>query len=271
MAGLPCRGKTSATDETSPFYGFSMSGDADLAALGSVLAEPARARILLALGDGRALPAGMLASEAGVANSTASAHLGRLVESGLVSVHPQGRHRYFRLAGPEVGELIETLARLAPAAPVRSLREDSRAHAMRAARTCYDHLAGRLGVALFAALIERGFVVGGDGTHDLDGGGADRLSAPGRDCDYRLTPAGQHRLSELGVALPLTDPETPIALRYCVDWTEQRHHLSGAAGRALLDRLLELRWLRRADRGRAVLVTDEGRAGLSTELGVEIA
>src|SRR3954468_5257371 len=92
-----------------------MSGDVDLAALGAVLAEPARARILLALGDGRALPAGMLASEAGVAASTASEHLGRLVDSGLVSVHPQGRHRYFRLAGPEVGELIEQLARLAPA------------------------------------------------------------------------------------------------------------------------------------------------------------
>src|SRR4051794_41137867 len=128
-----------------------MPGDADIAALGSVLAEPARARILLALGDGRALPAGLLASEAGVAASTASEHLGRLVDSGLVTVHPQGRHRYFRLAGPEVGELIENLARLAPAAPVRSLREHTRAHAVRSARTCYDHLAGRLGVTVFGA------------------------------------------------------------------------------------------------------------------------
>src|SRR3954470_8881692 len=117
-----------------------LSGDADLAALGSVLGERARARMLLALGDGRALPAGTLASEAGVAASTASQHLGRLVESGLVSVHPQGRHRYFRLAGPQVGELLEQLARVAPAAPVRSLREHTRAHAMRTARTCYDHL-----------------------------------------------------------------------------------------------------------------------------------
>jgi DNA-binding transcriptional ArsR family regulator len=231
-----------------------MSGDADLAALGSVLAEPARARMLLALGDGRALPASTLASEAGVAASTASEHLRRLVDGGLVSVHPQGRHRYFRLAGPEVGELIERLAQLAPAAPVRSLREHSRAHAVRAARTCYDHLAGRLGVAVFGALLERGYVTGGDGLHDLDADGSDRLSAPGRDRDYRLTPAGRARLSELGVALPET-----TALRYCVDWTEQRHHLSGPAGRALLERLLELRWVRRAERGRAVLVTDTGR------------
>src|SRR5436190_2157693 len=109
-------------------------GDVDLAAIGAVLAEPARARILLALGDGRALPASVLASEAGVAPSTASGHLARLVDAGLLSVTVQGRHRYYRLAGPEVGELIEMLSRLAPAAPIRSLREDTRAHLVRNAR-----------------------------------------------------------------------------------------------------------------------------------------
>ena len=162
-------------------------GDVDLAAIGAVLAEPARARILLALGDGRALPASVLASEAGVAPSTASAHLGRLVEAGLLRAHPQGRHRYYRLAGPEVGELIEALARVSPAAPVHSLRQGTRAEALRAARTCYDHLAGRLGVAVFAALLERRLARGGDGVHRLDGGGRDRLSSVGRDLDYRLT------------------------------------------------------------------------------------
>jgi DNA-binding transcriptional ArsR family regulator len=124
-----------------------MTGDADLAALGAVLGDRARARILLALGDGRALAASVLASEAGVAASTASAHLARLVDAGLLAVTVQGRHRYYRLAGPQVAELIEVLARVAPAAPVRSLREGTRAQALRAARTCYDHLAGRLGVA----------------------------------------------------------------------------------------------------------------------------
>src|SRR4051812_22233812 len=226
-----------------------MPGDVDLAAIGAVLAEPARARMLLALGDGRALPAGTLASEAGVAASTASEHLARLVDGGLVTVHPQGRHRYYRLAGPEVGQLIENLARLAPAAPVRSLREDSRAYAVRRARTCYDHLAGRLGVALFAALLRDGLVSGGDGIHVVDGDGADRLSAPGRDIDYRLTRAGQARLSALGVELPPLNGEGGISVRYCVDWTEQRHHLSGRVGRALTDRLLALGWLKRAERG----------------------
>jgi DNA-binding transcriptional ArsR family regulator len=238
-------------------------GDADIAALGSVLSEPARARILLALGDGRALAASVLASEAGVAASTASGHLSRLVEAGLVDVLPQGRHRYYRLAGPQVGELLEALARVAPSAPVRSLRQGTQAEALRSARTCYDHLAGRLGVAVFTALLDAGDVTGGDGTHDPLAAADDRLSAPGRDVDYRLTASGRDRLTALGVELPRGD-----ALRYCVDWSEQRHHLSGAAGRALAHRLLDLRWIRRADKGRAVFVTDLGRSELPSALGV---
>ena len=240
-----------------------MTGDTDLAALGSVLAERSRARMLLALGDGRALPATVLASEAGVAASTASGHLARLVDAGLLDVDVQGRHRYYRLAGPQVAELIETLARVAPAAPVRSLREGTRAHALRAARTCYDHIAGRLGVEIFAALVAGGAVRGGDGRHHP--GGDDRLSAAGRDVDYRLTAAGAEQLARLDVAA-----EPGAALRYCVDWTEQAHHLSGPLGRDLAARLLELRWLRRAERTRALHVTDAGRRGLAEALDVRV-
>jgi hypothetical protein len=149
---------------------------------------------------------------------------------------------------------------------VRSLREGTRAEALRSARTCYDHLAGRLGVAVFGALLDAGHVTGGDGRHDPLAAVDDRLSAPGRDIDYRLTPSGRSSLAELGVELPRAD-----ALRYCVDWSEQRHHLSGAAGRALAGRLLELRWIRRADAGRAVFVTDLGRRELPTALGVSPA
>ena len=240
-----------------------MTGDTDLAALGSVLGERARARMLLALGDGRALPASVLASEAGVAASTASAHLAQLVDAGLLAVTPQGRHRYYRLAGPQVAELIELLARVAPAAPVRSLREGTRAQALREARTCYDHLAGRLGVDVMQALIADGSVTGGTGRHDP--GNGDRLSSYGHAIDYRLSEHGSGRLAELGV-----DFEPGTALRYCVDWTEQAHHLSGRVGKALATRLLELRWLRRADRGRAVHVTKAGRRGLAAEFGIEV-
>jgi DNA-binding transcriptional ArsR family regulator len=240
------------------------AGDADLAALGAVLGDRSRSRMLLALGDGRSLPASVLAAEAGVAASTASAHLARLVEADLVAVTVQGRHRYYGLAGPQVAELIEALARVAPAAPIRSLREDTRAHALRVGRTCYDHLAGRLGVALMQALIASGAVAGGDGAHRIDGARGDRLSAPGRDLDYRLTAGGEQTLARLGVAAGAAGSP----LRYCVDWTEQAHHLAGPLGRALAGRLLELGWICRAERGRAVHVTDAGARGLRDELGV---
>jgi DNA-binding transcriptional ArsR family regulator len=243
-------------------------GDADLAALGAVLAEPARARILLALGDGRALPASVLASEAGIARSTASAHLGRLLDAGLLSVRQQGRHRYYGLAGPEIGELIETLARLAPAAPVRSLRDGTRANLVREARTCYDHLAGRLGVAVFRSMIERGWVTGGDGRHHPDTAREDRLSARGHDLDYRLTRAGSKGLTQLGV--PLAAPEaSAIPLRYCVDWTEQAHHLSGAVGRSLTTWMVDQAWLVRLPRTRALRLTTDGADGLRAHLGID--
>ena len=245
-------------------------GDADLAAVGALVSDRARARILLALGDGRALPASMLAAEAGVSASTASAHLGRLLDGGLLEVLPQGRHRYYRLAGPQVGELVETMARVAPPAPVRSLREGTRAHALRSGRTCYDHLAGRLGVGIFSGLIEHGWVTGGDGLHHVEAAVQDRLAAPGGDLDYRLTPAGRDGLSELGVALPGAAPDRTVALRYCVDWSEQRHHLSGAVGRALAQRLIELGWIRRLRGSRAVTLSDEGREELARRVGLEV-
>ena len=152
-----------------------MAGDTDLARVGALIGDPGRARVLRALADGRELPASVLAAEAGVAPSTASVHLRKLSEGGLVVSERHGRHRYFRLAGPEVARALEALARIAPDAPVRSLREGTRAHAVRAARTCYDHLAGLLGVALMAGLVVGGVLVGGDGRHERG-----RARGPGR-------------------------------------------------------------------------------------------
>jgi DNA-binding transcriptional ArsR family regulator len=242
------------------------TGDADVAAIGALLGDPGRCRMLVALGDGRALPAGRLAAEAGVSAATASGHLARLVEGGLLAAERHGRFRYYRLAGPEVGRLLEDLTGLAPPLPVRSLREGTRAHALRAARSCYDHLAGRLGVAVMGSLLERGHLDGGDGGRDP--GSGDRLPTDprvgsGHDHDYRLTPAGLELLGSLGVGLPARP-----AVRYCVDWTEQRHHLAGAPGRALLARLVELDWVRRAEADRAVLVTPAGRDGLAGAFGL---
>src|SRR3984957_13491648 len=244
-----------------------MLGDTDISPLAALLADPARSRILLALGDGRALAASVLADEAGVAPSTASAHLSKLVAGGLLTAERHGRHRYFRLAGPEVGELLEALSRLSGARPIRSLRDGTRAKAVRYARTCYDHLAGVLGTELMAALIERGMLAGGDGVFDPATAEHDRLSSPGFDFDYRLTPVGIERLAELGIEFGALPRRRPL-IRYCVDWSEQRHHRAGPLGAAIAHQMFELRWIRRAEHTRAVHVTDDGRRGLEQTFGV---
>ena len=216
-------------------------GDTDIAAVGALIADPARCQILLALDDGRALPASRLASEAGVSAATASSHLSKLTDAGLLTVEPSGRHRYYRLSGPRVGRLIEALQQVAPVKPVRSLRQDTRARALRDARTCYDHLAGRLGVDLMAAMISRGHLIGGDGVFDPARARRDGRTGYGHDVDYDLTDPGRSFLTDLGVRIP----GGRRAVRYCVDWSEQRHHLGGAVGRGMLDRFTELDWIER--------------------------
>lgn len=223
-------------------------GDSNLAAVGALLAEPARAKVLLALVDGRALTASVLAAEAGVAASTASHYLARLLEAGLISVVSRGRHRYFRLAGPQVAELIEAVARIAPPQPITSLRQGTRAHAVRYARRCYDHLAGRLGVAVADALQEQGMVVVGNGS-----------------AGYIVTDDGAKSLVNLGI-----EARSGEVARCCLDWTEQRNHIAGALGRALMSRLLELGWLARESRTRALRLTDAGQTNLPLRLGVRL-
>ena len=246
-----------------------MRGDADIATVGALVADPTRGRILLALGDGRALPASVLADEAGVATSTASAHLSKLLDGGLLAVEQHGRNRYFRISGPEVGDLLEALARVAPPAPVRSLRQGTRAQAVRFARTCYDHLAGMLGTRLMSALIDHELLTGGDGVFRASEAEHDRLSAPGLDHDYRLTQHGIEELSAFGIEFDAL-PRRRALIRYCVDWSEQRHHLAGALGAAIAERMFELEWCRRIPRSRALQLTDAGRTGLQDTFGVEL-
>jgi len=245
---------------------FPKDGDADIAALASLLADPARCKVLLALDDGRALPASVLADEAGITRPTASSHLGKLTGAGLLTVENHGRHRYYRLARPAAGDLLEQLGRLAPSRPVRSLRDGTRAARLRSARTCYDHLAGRLGVQIMASLLNRDVLVGGDGRFDPKRDTHDALSSPGHDIRYELTDTGRDFLTEVRIELPTG--KRPL-IRYCVDWTEQRHHLSGALGRAVFDRFLSAGWVKRAKRGRGLLVTDDGRSALAEAFEIE--
>jgi DNA-binding transcriptional ArsR family regulator len=212
--------------------------DRDLAAVGALIGEPARAAMLDELAAGRSLPAGELARLAGVHPATATAHLRRLVEGGLVRVRAQGRHRYHELAGPEVAAALEALARIAPPAAVRSLRQHHKALGLAEARTCYDHLAGLRGVELRDRLL------------------ASRALREIDDVDHELTGRGQRLLAKLDIDAERLLASRRVFARACVDWTERRPHLAGALPAALTTRLLELGWLSR-DRGRMLRVGDD--------------
>jgi DNA-binding transcriptional ArsR family regulator len=236
----------------------------EIARVAAAFADPRRVRVLMALADGRALPAGRLAEEAGVTPSTVSNHLAVLLDHQLVTAWQQGRHRYYQLASDEVEGVLEALARLAPRAPVASWREHTRMAALRAARTCYHHLAGQLGVRLLRQMLQAGWITGGDGLHH-PGDTPDRLSAPGQGRQYRLTRRGAKALAAWG--LPDTVLSTTQPLRYCVDWTEQAHHLAGPLGTAITTRLFALEWISRGTVPRSVQLTKQGQTGLPKLLG----
>ena len=224
-----------------------MNGDADIAAAAALLAEPARATLMTAVIAEGALPASELAARAGVAPSTASGHLGRLVDGGFLTSEKQGRHRHYRLADPAVAAAIEALALVAPQPPVRSLREATRSELLREARTCYDHLAGRVGVALARSLEA-------DGTLVRRNGG------------YELGPESGARLEELGIDLGALETLRRPLVRGCLDWSERELHVAGALGAALADRFFELGWIKRREGNRSFEVTSVGRAHLPAEL-----
>jgi DNA-binding transcriptional ArsR family regulator len=228
-----------------------MDADCDVAACAALLGDRTRIELLVALTEAEALAASELARRAGVSAPTASAHLAKLVAGGLITSERRGRHRYFRLAGREVAEALEAISVIAPRRPVRSLREANHGEAIRSARTCYDHLAGRLGVELAEAL-ERGRVL----ARDNDG--------------YVVTDRGEGPLSSFGLDMAALRGQRRQLARACLDWSERRLHVAGALGAALTARLFELDWIERVGSGRAVRLTDAGREGLRERFGVEL-
>lgn len=230
-----------------------MTDDARLASIAALAGDPTRAAMLHALMDGRALTASELARVAGVAAQTASDHLARLAAAGFISVEKQGRHRYHRLASPTVARMIESIMQVGALSRPR-VATGPRDAAMRAARTCYDHLAGRLGVALCDALVTAGHV------ELTDDGGS-------------VTASGFALLERIDIDLAAAPPgrgaRAGLLCRPCLDWSERRTHLAGTLGAALCTAAIERRWVRRLPGSRAVVPTVEGQRMFAEFFGVD--
>ncbi|HTO79831.1 MAG TPA: helix-turn-helix transcriptional regulator [Methylocystis sp.] len=223
----------------------------DLAQTAALVGDPARANILSALLDGRALSAGELAFFARVSPQTTSGHLAKLTDGKLLSVLKQGRHRYYRLATPQVAQMLEVIMEVALQGPQRHRPVSQRDDAMRTARTCYDHFAGRLGVGLTDALGQRGHLI---------------LSEQGGE----LTESGTAFLREFGIDLDAARHRRRVFCRPCLDWTERRLHLGGAVGAALCARCFDLDWFTRSRDSRALATTAAGARGLVEVFGVRL-
>jgi DNA-binding transcriptional ArsR family regulator len=222
----------------------------NIASVAALIGDPTRATILASLADGRALTAGELAYIAKVSPQTASSHLTKLVEGGLLVMQAQGRHRYYRLTSSKVAEVIEEMAALAPPAPIRSLRESEQAKALRFARTCYEHLAGELGVSITTTLVKKGYI---EESND----------------NYQLTRLGEKWLLEFGVRITGLN-RLKCSIPRHIDWTERHHHIGGPIAVGLTRRLLELEWIARGNVRRSIVITDAGRINFQREFHLEL-
>ncbi len=232
-------------------YDGTMDAYPDILTIGKLIGDPARAAMLVALLDGRSRPASELAWIAHVSRPAASAHLSKLEEGGLLEVASEGRYRYYRLKNAEVGQALETLARIAPPATVRSLRTSEELASLRFARICYDHLAGYVGVCLTQAFLVKQWL--------LDQGQA-----------YDITEAGIHGFEDMGISVEMAR-RTRRAFAYpCRDWSENQPHLAGALGAALFKLLGDHGWVDRAYAKRTVQLTDTGRHKLSQLLEIDL-
>lgn len=233
-----------------------MASTSEFAEVAAVAGDPARAAMLHALMDGRALTATELARVAGIAPQTASGHLARMIAVGVVTVEKQGRHRYHRLASPAVAQMMESIMQVASGGGRAPLAVGPRDVALRTARTCYDHIAGRLGVAIADAMVARGYA---ELTHDAG----------------VITETGMALLDRIGMDVGAftfaSGKRAPRVLcRPCLDWSERRPHLAGAVGAALCSLSLAQGWLRRIERTRAVAITPAGRRVYRERFGAVI-
>ena len=221
----------------------------DIARTASLIGDPARANILCALLDGRALTAGELTEIAGVTKATASAHLTQLVEAGLLAREAQGRHRYFRLAHADVALALEALMGVAQRGAGRRVRTGPKDNAMRRARVCYDHLAGELAVQLYDHWTQTG-----------------RIKETGS-AEIDLTTDGAKRFASAGIDVEAAMKARRPTCKTCLDWSMRRYHLAGGLGHAVLDLILKSRWATRDPESRLVMISDRGEKAIWQALG----
>ena len=218
-----------------------MKDGPDLSRIGNLVGDPARANMLTALMDGGSLTASELALEAGVTAQTASSHLGKLMEGGLLSLSTQGRHRYYALSGPQVAAMLEAIMGVAASVGPKRARPGPRDATMREARICYDHLAGNHAVAMLDRLLERGILTG-EGT------------------DIRLGKSAPSHFAAIGIDIEGFGKQRRPVCRACLDWSVRRSHLAGTLGAAILDKILAEKWARRQADSRAIVFSPRGTA-----------
>jgi DNA-binding transcriptional ArsR family regulator len=219
-----------------------------LSRIASLIGEPVRAKVLWMLMDGRAFTARELAIGVETTPQNLSMHLGKLLRAGLLAVEVQGRHRYYTLSRAEVADVIGAMANLIPAAEV--VRKDMDAVPVKFCRTCYDHLAGKVGVLIAEALLRQKLIVY-------------------REKELDVTPKGVAWFAEWGIDCGEIRKQRRVFAKPCLDWTERRHHLAGSLGAALLGKMMEAHWLRRVAQSRAMVVTAKGRQGMEAKFNIQ--
>ncbi|MEK8216945.1 MULTISPECIES: ArsR/SmtB family transcription factor [unclassified Paenibacillus] len=228
-----------------------MKANSNVAVIASLVSETSRAAILTVLLDGRFHAASELAYMAGIQPQTASFHLAKMVNANVVAVEKQGRHRYYGIRNQEVAQVMESLLSLAPPVPIKSLRQASEDKALRYARTCYDHLAGSIGVQLTNALLRAGIL-----REDKEG--------------FAVTEEGEDFFASFQIDVEQVKKKRRSFSHKCLDWSERRHHLAGALGSALLEKLLEVNWVQRLPNTRAIKITSEGKRGFKEVFSLDV-
>ncbi|EDR3976570.1 winged helix-turn-helix transcriptional regulator [Salmonella enterica] len=223
----------------------------NISTIAHLIAEPVRAVILITLSDGSALSAGALAEAAGVTAQTTSSHLAKLLHGGLITMQREGRHRYYRLAGPHVVAALESLACAGPPETVWRTTPNRSARELQFARCCYDHLAGEIGVAITQAMLER------------------QLIEDNGNRTYTLTAEGYEWLERIGLDVGYPEHGQDHHARQCIDWTERQHHMAGPLGARLLEAYVAWEWMKRNPGTRSVSVTEKGWAALREHFGIE--